>query len=338
MSKENLTWLNTMTLIGFTSKRGNAWHFSEAHQGELSNHYEHAIPVRDVQRRLFDWEPVKVPVEYTVAGRRYTSRTRFVVARSDNGADLGTFKDSYQPHPYSEWLLGVTSNILADTLMIGSAGMLRGGAQAWVSIEVPENVTTPQGVTFRPNLTAVTSLDGSLATTYKRMITVVVCDNTLRAGLSEKHDQVYRVKHTRHSKVNVGQARDALGIVEDISADFSAEVEALCATRVSDRQWAQFLDAHLPFPAEAGGKSNARTIAERKREELGALWLNSPMVSPWKNTAFGVIQAVNTWAHHVQTVRGKSRAERNQEYALTGEFDTLDASTLDTLTKVLVSA
>ena len=337
MSKESLEWLNTMVLIGFTTKRGNAWHFSKAHQRDLSNHYPHAIPVRDVEQRLFDWEPVKVPVEYTVAGKRYVSRTRVIIARSDNGLDLGTFKSGYEIHAYREWLLGVTSNIIGDTLMIGSAGLLRNGAQAWVTIELPESVKTPQGVTFRPNLTAVTSLDGSLSTTYKPMVTLPVCDNTLRAGLSERHGQIYKVKHSKYSQAKINDAREALGLMVDTVDDFSAEVKALCETTVTDRQWAAFLDAHLPIPTD-NVKSNAATIAERKREELGALWLNSPMVSPWKGTAFGVLQAVNTHAHHILTVRGKDRAQRNAEMAISGAVDDLDATTLDTLSKVLISA
>ena len=52
MSRETLEWLNENTLIGFTDKRGNAWH----HRGGYDNHYPGGIPVEDVRKRLFDWE------------------------------------------------------------------------------------------------------------------------------------------------------------------------------------------------------------------------------------------------------------------------------------------
>ncbi|MGW4339255.1 hypothetical protein ACWEK5_41670 [Rhodococcus koreensis] len=55
----------------------------------------------------------------------------------------------------------------------------------------------------------------------------------------------------------------------------------------------------------------------------------------WRGTAFGVVQAVNTWAHHVQPVKGVPRAERNQEGAISGRFDNLDAVVVSTLEKVL---
>ena len=59
MSRETLTHLNTQTLIGYTSKRGQAWHYRAEHQGSEPNHYEHAVPVADVRRRLFHWSPVE---------------------------------------------------------------------------------------------------------------------------------------------------------------------------------------------------------------------------------------------------------------------------------------
>src|SRR5262249_44524688 len=151
---------------------------------------------------------------------------------------------------------------------IGSAGLLKGGAIAWVSVEVPDTITTPEGVTFRPNLLACTSFDGSLATTYKRVVTNVVCDNTMSAALGERGEQV-KVKHSAHSLNRVPEVREALSIVYTIADDFAAEVATLTSIEVTDRQWAAFLDAFAPVPEEKG---RARTIAETKRETMAKLW------------------------------------------------------------------
>jgi len=51
---------------------------------------------------------------------------------------------------------------LDDNLSISSAGLLRNRV-AWVEVSVPDNITTPEGVVFRPNPLATTSFDGSLA-------------------------------------------------------------------------------------------------------------------------------------------------------------------------------
>ena len=58
MSQETSEWLNQNVLVGFTSKRGNAWHYKESDQGDEPNHYEMNIPVEDVERRLFYWDAV----------------------------------------------------------------------------------------------------------------------------------------------------------------------------------------------------------------------------------------------------------------------------------------
>jgi phage/plasmid-like protein (TIGR03299 family) len=262
MSQETSTWLNTRTLIGFTDQRGHAWHYRAADQGDEPNHYRGAVPVEDVARRLFGWDAVTAGVfaEYYNADGfiRLTDQTRKAVVRpagafgpDDAGAILGLFKDGYVIHQFREWLLGTVGSILDDgDLSIGSAGLLRGGAVAWVSVEVPDTITTPEGVRFRPNLLACTSHDGSLATTFQRVVTNVVCDNTMSAALAENGQRI-KVRHSRHSRLRLAEARQALAIVHTIADDFTAQVAQLAATTVTDRQWAAFLDAHITRPTAA---------------------------------------------------------------------------------------
>ncbi|WP_049577365.1 DUF932 domain-containing protein [Streptomyces sp. SBT349] len=333
MSKETLNWLNKNSLIGFTGKRGTAWHYHRGLQGTESNHYTGAIPVEDVHRRLFDWEavPSEVYVKNPLTGQPRLDREKVAFSRSDTGRVLGYFGPGYEPHPYAEWLLQKVAMLLDDELAIGSAGLLRGGAIAWVSVEVPENVVTPEGVAFRPHLLAATSFDGSLATTYKRAITNVVCDNTMSAALGEAGEAI-KVKHSRRSALRLGKARDALNLVYQVADAFTDEVARLCRIEVSDRQWRQFLEAHAELPEKPG---RGRTLAEKKRESLTRLWTNDERVAPWHGTAFGVVQAVNTYTHHEQTVRGTTRQERNALRAVSGDIDGVDLATLDTLTSVL---
>jgi phage/plasmid-like protein (TIGR03299 family) len=340
MSQESLAWLNANTLIGFTDKRGTAWHYRASEQGRQPNHFPGPVPVQAVRDRLFRWEPVEGTVETTYPGSggptRLTDRTRKTIVRPDTGEILGVFKNGFTIHEYKQWLVANVESILDDTLSIGSAGLLRGGALAWVQVEVPDTCTTPEGVAFRPFLSAATSLDGSLSSTYQTGAQLIVCDNTLSAALLERSALRVKVKHSSRSLGRITDVRDALGIIHQVADDFAAEVTALCEAKVSDAQWAAFLDAHTPVP-EAEGRS--RTLAERKREELNALWNHDQRVAPWQGTAFGVVQAVNTWSHHHQTVRGAHhRAERNMLRAITGGTDDLDQSTLAALHGVLGDA
>ncbi|MBP2708631.1 DUF932 domain-containing protein [Microbispora sp. RL4-1S] len=335
MSRESLEWLNANTLIGFTEKRGTAWHYRASMQAEEPNHYPGPIPVDDVKRRLFGWDALSSPV-YVEDPRGGLAQVpgRQAIVRSDNGHVMGVFSDGYEPHPYVEWLINTVSRLLDADLSIGSAGLLKGGAVAWVSVEVPENVVTPEGVEFRPHLFGATSFDGSLATTFKRAVTNIVCDNTMAAGLAERGQQV-KIKHSRHSKFRLAEAREALHIVYALADEFSTAVRDLCRVEVTERQWHAFLDAHIPMPGERG---RSRTMAENKRDILAKLWNHDLRVAPWRGTGWGVVQAVNTFTHHEQNVRGAERAERNMLRAVTGGIDELDQGTLLTLSKVLGEA
>jgi phage/plasmid-like protein (TIGR03299 family) len=331
MSQETLDWLNANVLIGHTSKRGRAWHYLASEQGAEPNHYPDAIPVADVQRRLFDWRVASGPVLVQASELGLVrAQDRQAIYAEDTGDVLGIFAEGYAIHQYPDWLLDKVASILDDGLSIGSAGLLRNRAQAWVSVEIPDNIHTPEGVEFRPNLLACTSHDGSLATTYKRVVTNVVCDNTMSAGLSEA-GQVIKVKHSRLSTFRVLDARKALEMVMAVAEDFSAEVRELCRIQVTDQVWREFLKAHAPM----GDTPRARNRAGTERAELRRLWDYDERVSPWRGTAWGVVQAVNTYTHHYGAVRGASRAERNLGRAVTSKNEALDRATITTLDKVL---
>lgn len=299
MSRETLDWLNSNVLVGFTDKRGHAWHYRQG----ADNHYPGAIPVADVASRLFFWVPVSEFSECPCG----CGEVDQIVSRSDNKHRMGRFTDGYKPHDYKEWLLENVSTILGDTLAIGSAGLLKKGAIAWVSVEVPDNITTPEGVVFRPNLLGTTSFDGSISTTFKRIVTIVVCDNTREIGLRENGQQI-KYKHTKNSAIKIADAREALAMVHTIAEDFEAEVRELVQQEVSKSQWEDFLNAYVPLPEEKG---KSRTMAENKRDKLAGLYMTDPRCAPWTGTAFGVVQSVNTYNLHESIVRNVSRPERN---------------------------
>jgi len=231
------------------------------------------------------------------------------------------------------------ANILDDDLTISSAGLLKQGAVAWVEVSVPTSVQTPEGVEFRPNLLATTSFDGSIATTFKRTITATVCDNTRDLALGEAGQEL-KVKHSRHSRLRLTEAKDALAIIHTVSDAFAAEVSQLCAIEVSDAQWRRFVDISTPTVDGRTGETlqgRALTSALRKRDALERLYTRDHRVSPWAGTAYGVIQAVNTHEHHEGVVRGATRPERNMLKTVRGDFADCDRATWRSLEKVLAT-
>ncbi|WP_418607096.1 DUF932 domain-containing protein [Georgenia sp. SUBG003] len=353
MTRETLESLNTQTLIGNTAQRGTAWHYRAELQGDEPNHYPGPIPVDDVARRLFGWRaesrPVAVERPADAATMTHLSATgqpvrwvavssRQAIVRSDrdDGTVLGVFTQAYEPHQYAEYLLRTVSDILDDTLTISSAGLLRDGAIAWVEVSVRESVTTPEGVEFRPNLLATTTHDGSLATTYKRTVTDVVCDNTRAAALTE-HGPEMRIRHSRGSRVKLDAARHALEIVHSTADVFADEIRRLCEVEVDRATWSRFLDSWVPLQGPLGEDLPRRALklAEQKRETIDDLYRHDGRAQPWAGTAHAVLQAVNTYEHHSSPMRGSSRAQRNMLRTVDGTYASLDRAAWAALQRVL---
>lgn len=300
MSKETANWLNNNVLVGFENERGKAWHYEETEQGELSNHYPEAIPSVDVRSRLFGWDVVQLEATYPWIGNdgeldMKSSGMKHLV-RSDNGNHLGTVGTGYEVHPYSEWLIEEVASLLdvsEGELGIGSAGLLMGGAVAWVQIEKPENVSIG-GDLVRPFIVATTSLNGKFATSYKTGTTRVVCDNTLDA-FHAGAGSGFKAKHTKNSKLKLAEARRVLELSFKFQDGELAEFDRLMNATVTDDQFWSIVGQLDPVPADRGHK---QTMINNKRIILNTLWNDDPMVAPYKGTAWGVVQTYNTYEHH----------------------------------------
>ncbi|QDK02073.1 hypothetical protein SEA_GIBBLES_116 [Gordonia phage Gibbles] len=341
MSAESIETLNTNVLVGFTDQRGHAWHYDAAYQGAESNHYSEAIPVADINRRLFNWEPLQVPIHAEVPTDNAEHATgidsygnpvvnvlvpgKMAIVRSDNYRTIGLHSDSYAVHDYRDWLIGLASNVIGETLQPSSAGLLKGGAVAWVEFSIPETIHDAKtGMAFRSNYLATTALDGSCATTHGLTITQTVCDNTRAVALGEmKRDgRFFKIKHTKHSNAKIDQAREALGLVENGIELYTDQIHMLSDIEIDDAQLFAFLDAWAPLPDEKG-KGYTRT--ENKRDKFLDMYRHDAMCADWSGTALGLVQTGNTFAHHASEIRGEaSRYERNSEARIKGKFDALD--------------
>lgn len=360
MSAETSQWLNQNTLIGLTAQRGHAWHYRASDQGVEPNHYDGFVPVEDVERRLFSWEPGErtvavvlkgehpgatvtypviengVPVMYSVV----EIPDRKAITRDDTEDVLGIFSDGYAPHGYQQWLIENIGRLLStgvDEVGIGSAGLLRNGAQAWVQVQVPEAIEVG-GTLLLPYLTAATSLDGSMATTYLTGSDVVVCDNTLSAAALTATSKI-KLRHSRNSTLRLGEARSELEIMFAAADEMVAAVDRLQNTPVTNEQFAKVREALDPRPAADKEGTSAPARWDTRQGKLIDLWTKDERVTPWAGTAWGVLMAFNTYGQHEQTFRKTkltgSRAESNMVKNIQGKLEQADRKVLDALGAVL---
>jgi len=332
----SLTVPQSVVWRGFAEKGASIW-------ADSQSRFQGGIPVEKVRDELFGWEALEATLTATVLDEDGAMQVAVpkhkAIVRSDTGAVLGIHgATSYTVHQYREWLLTQVANLLDADLAIAGAGLFRGGALAFVQIEMAETLQV-HGVEYRPYLTAATSHDGSIATTYTTGATVVVCTNTLAAALKSANRT--KVKHTRNSGLAIADARSALEIVYQEAENFTEEVEALIAQRVTDEQWKTFVDAYTGLGVldkKGVTEGRSRTIAERKAADLRFLYTEDEKAAPWAGTAWGVLAATSTARHHLDTVRGMERGERNTMSMVMGTHQAADQKALTLLNQVLAGA
>lgn len=301
--------------------------------------YDGPVPVEDVRTMLFGWSAVPAPMFATINGRPVPVTSHVQNYRSDTLALLGTVGSDRAIHQYADALLDNVAAILgtgSNPLGIATAGLLRGGAQAYVSISLADTITTADGIEYLPNLLAYSSHDASLATEYRRSVVNIVCGNAMGHARHSKQgiETRVRVRHTRNSVLRLESAREALGILAQVADDFAAHTSELCSLAVSERDWDAIVDELCgPMPG-ADATARARTMNANRRDALNDM-LTDSRVAPWRGTAWGAVQAVNTHAHHVQTVRGAHRDDRNLAATIAGDWDALDANTERVVRRVL---
>jgi phage/plasmid-like protein (TIGR03299 family) len=293
-------------------------------------------------RRLFNWQPCEAPLYVALpdgedAVKYVAIDERKAIVRSDTGAVLGVFKDGYQIHSYETWLLDNVAHIVGGSdLGIASAGLLDGGAVAWLQIRTPEIVKMESGIEYLPFIIAATSANGTLASQYGDANKLAVCDNTLPTALSSGDNRI-KVRHTRHSGARIEDVQTALRIIAESSAEFEAEVNALLGMAVSEPQYEAVRDELIPLPTDKNKRGT--TVAQGKRLEIDTLYQYDRRVSPWQGTGFGVVQAFNTWQHwNAQVRKGAERADRNMGNVLSGKFQMADRNVVSVLNKVLATA
>lgn len=303
--------------------------------------YGGEVPI-DAVKALIDYPLIEGPLQTTMLGPDgdpvlLDDPDRKVIVRGDTGALFGVFKKGYQIHQPGEWLYRTLENLLDDDLKVGQARLIRGGAVALITVENPDTreagSTGAEPVKFRPYLTAMTSHDGSYATSYFTGNVMLQCLNQMGHLMRDAKGHQHKVRHSSNSLGQLGAVRDRLGLVVARTGDaFAAEVERLTAEYVSDATWTQFVRALTGVDDKPEGR--ARSLAESQIVKLDELWHNDPRVAPWKNSAYGVAQAVNTAQQWAFNVKGATRDERNTIRTIEGKWDTLTSRSLRILEEV----
>jgi hypothetical protein len=259
-----------------------------------------------------DWNAVKAPVQYAVAGGSMKSfKNTSVIYRDDTGHALGTVSDNrysiVQPREIMEFFRDFLSE---NGLSISTAGGVRGGRMdSYVRLQ--------------------TSFDGTRATDLVATVTRQVCANTMRLCDADADRDGYRVSHS--TQFDAKALQSAFGLLGQQHQTSAKIWNALAKTQVTDAEAAQFFCDLLDVNAEDFGKVDKEgkklvaTRTENKMRSLLTAYKKGPGADAKsaKDTAFGLLNAVTYYVDHEATTldmdgEGKDSARLTSAWFGTG--------------------
>jgi phage/plasmid-like protein (TIGR03299 family) len=292
-------------------------------------------PTEDQINELFGFEVHEEPV-YTKRGAEiFEIEGQKAMVTSDRNQVLGIHSHGFTGYGYKR-LDQDASRIVNGSTVRKGAGLLYDRGVAFVQVGIPESVKSRSGVAFDPFLLGTTSFNGRFKTSWGTGMIVVVCRNTHAMAVKRSNNQI-AVKHSKNAdtSLQIENVQQALGIITDLSSVQADHIDRLCDVTVTDSQFQQFLDKLVPINSEESLTGRGETIRSNKRDALETLFHSDARCQP-SNTAWAVLQATNTFNHHLATQRGASDREvRNMENVVSGKFAENDLGTMQMLSKVL---
>jgi phage/plasmid-like protein (TIGR03299 family) len=280
-----------------------------------------------------DWNAVKAPVQYAVAGGSMKSfKNTSVIYRDDTGHALGTVSDNrysiVQPREIMEFFRDFLSE---NGLSISTAGGVRGGRIVWCLAKLGSDYSflMPGKDRMDSYVRLQTSFDGTRATDLVATVTRQVCANTMRLCDADADRDGYRVSHS--TQFDAKALQSAFGLLGQQHQTSAKIWNALAKTQVTDAEAAQFFCDLLDVNAEDFGKVDKEgkklvaTRTENKMRSLLTAYKKGPGADAKsaKDTAFGLLNAVTYYVDHEATTldmdgEGKDSARLTSAWFGTG--------------------
>ena len=136
--------------------------------------------------------------------------------------------------------------------------------------------------------------------------------------------------------MKIQNVRDALGVVFQMGENIVAEIERLGSITVTDREWDAIVNRLMPIGVAGDVPQHAISKMENKQELIRQMYKTDPRISPWQGSALGVLQAFNTYTHHVAG-SDKNRAERNALNAIKNNSQQADNKVMSVINELVLA-
>lgn len=302
----------TQTIKAFDGKRTFPW----VSAGEIVEGTQTLTEVMD-EAGLSNWN---IGMERLMTESGIAVDNRHAIVRHDNSTVLGVVGNRYRIHQNEEAFAPVQDILDSSDLIPETAGYKNDGQQVFISLRLPEGIQIGGEDSHDARLLAVTSHDGSLATTFAVMMGRFACFNALRPSLSTPRK--FSIRHTSNSGVRIAEAREALDITFSYVDEFNQQMQRWLDEPVTSGEFERVVHKMLPIRE---GLSEGRVATLRERHLLlWHLFEDSETNTFGRGTKYAAYNALNEYSNWYMPIRGGEdrRALRTlDDDGLVAQFD-----------------
>lgn len=217
--------------------------------------------------------------------------------RNTDNSVLGVVSNKYQIVQNSK-AFEFTDSLLDEGVTYETAGSLKNGKTIWLLAKMPQQKIL--GDEFDPYVCFMNTHDGTGAVKVCMTPIRVVCNNTLNLALSSAK-RSWSTRHMGDIDSKLIEAKHTLGLANDYMKSLEEEADRLANIKMSDSDILKMLDELYPI--------DTINDTSRKIENINSIkdnffkCLNMPDIKQFKNTAWGVMNAVSDQATHLAPIR-----------------------------------
>lgn len=224
---------------------------------------------------------------------------------SDNSV-LGIVSNKYQIVQNSE-AFEFTDHLIEDEeIRYETAGSLRNGKQIWLLAKMPE--TKILGDEVDPYICFTNTFDGSGAIKVCLTPIRVVCNNTLNAALSTAK-RAWSTKHMGDMAGKLHEARETLMFANNYMKELDIAADIYANTKISDEEIQKVLSEI--FPVDINNDSQRKINNVQQLTDTFYTCYYMPDIAQYKNTQWGVINAMADMVGHMAPARNTPSYQEN---------------------------
>ena len=225
-----------------------------------------------------------------------------VLYRSDTKAPLAVVSKRFQVVQPGEVLEFYRDLTEIGGFELETAGVLHEGRKVWALARTGQSVQLKGKDQVDGYLLLATACDGTLATTAQFTSVRVVCNNTLRVAVGDRHGAI-KVPH--RSRFDPEAVKRQLGITVARWDGFVAQMRALVATPVDPDSVEGLLRRVLTYPAQVGQPPVVNEQAIRTVRALYDGQGKGAGLASSRGTAWGLLNSVTEYLDHHRRARSE---------------------------------